>query len=330
MVNPRLQKQRDAVGDFYMSAFLLARRQLRALQALQDIGYRECGTLFLISDDKQRVRYEAACASFDPAGEIMACVGGDRASAIASIEMDREALWLSVAGCVCPYKLCRAMAADAEIYLNTPIKDLEAEREGWRVNGELFDAVILAAGPGVLQFAQTGWLPLSTVRGQLSCCRPGKISSRLACNLNYGGYCTPAFDGEHVLGASFEPERNDTEIDRDTSLELLARLGTIAPELAGDMNISTDRAALRVAAKDRRPVIGPVPDKDLWQSDAPVYHNNLYISTAYGSHGVIAAFAGAQVIADDMLGRAHAFSKPSLRGVAPARFLERYVRKGRM
>src|SRR5690606_39203042 len=129
----------------------------------------------------------------------------------------------------------------------------------------------------------------------------------------YGGYIGAPRAGHHVIGASFQKWLTTTETRTEDNYEILEKLNATIPGLdLGISNITTARAALRCAARDRFPVIGIHPE-----------HSHQYITTAHGSHGILSAMAGANLLAD-LIDRSPAcLPRDSINALSPQRFLDR-------
>ena len=76
---------------------------------------------------------------------------------------------------------------------------------------------------------------------------------------------------------------------------------------------------MRVATNDRFPVIGAVPN-----------HKDIYVSTAFGSHGIVSSIMGAHVIADLVRGSGACLPADVLYQLSPRRFIDRAAKKGRV
>lgn len=297
LYNPRLSAERSAGGDYFSSAFSLA---VRIFSELNDIGWNKCGSLHLMTDEKRQKRFPQTVRNWGWDPSHMRIVNTEEASRIAGIEIRHEALYLPDAGFVSPLKLCRACAQDVPVRFNQKIESLA---------GIDADAVILACGADIKNFTETKDLPLRLVRGQITQMRATDKSAGLRCNLNYGGYISPAAGGIHTLGATFQRWLDHTDISEQDDRDNMSALAKAVPALAGDFEITGHRAALRVSSPDYLPVAGRVPG-----------HENLYISAGHGSHGIIGSLAAAHLLAAMILDRPLPLARGTVQKLDPARF----------
>ncbi len=312
LFNPRFTAARGPVSDFYASAFALA---LRQFAKFDDIGFHANGSLHLLTDADKEKRLRGAVDNWGWHQDHMRILTADEASAVADVKIDTDALFLPEAGFVSPEKLCLKFA-QAVTNRAEKVTAIEQGVNGWAVNGRNYDAVVIASGAGVLNLAQTGWIPLSTVRGQISYAPQTTRTKNIKTNICYGGYFSAAADDIHVIGSTFQPWLSDSDVKDEDHADILANFEKHVPELAGEMKITGGRAALRVASKDRFPVVGAVPD-----------YENLYVSAAHGSHGLISSALSAEIIAADIGNRVQPVPNSVLWELSARRFIDRAAKK---
>lgn len=293
LVNPRLSALREPSSDFYTSAYAQA---LRTLQSLPEIGFSPVGALHLVTDDDKRKRFTQTIENWGWNDAHMRLLAAREASEVAGIHLEHDALYLPDSGYVSPVKLCARLATDVEV-IKTKVENLGI------VNA---DAVILANGIGAAVFID---LPIHTVRGQITEISMNGISQSLRCNLHYGGYLSAAKDGGHVVGSTFQRWIDHTDVLEEDNLYNLRHMMEAVPSLTGDYQVGGSRAAMRCAAKDRFPVTGHVRD-------------NIYVSTAHGSHGIVSSIASAHFLADQLRGGVQSQSCAPCGGLSPSRFIK--------
>lgn len=310
LYNPRFSALREAESDFYTSSYAQAVRTLRLISKKHDVSFSPCGALHLVNSPEKDKRFRSLCAAWGWHEDHARLLSAAQASDIAGIELVHDALYLPESGSVCPEALCRAYADGMDVRLGAEVTQLEREDAGWRVNGDMFDAVVLACADGPCLSGYCPALPVHTVRGQVSIVRETGYSARLKCALCYGGYLAPSAQGEHVLGATFQPWLDGTDIRDDDHRANLDRLAQAVPALASGLEVTGGRAALRVAAKDRFPVIGA----------AGKAYPGLFISTAHGSHGILSALSGAHLLSDRICRSPASLPRRCAGKLDPARF----------
>lgn len=299
LYNPRLSAHRSPESDFYVGAFAHA---IRTFSTLNDIDWNQCGALHLMVDEKKQKRFPQTYENWGWPDDLLRIVTAEEASDIAGLKIEQEALFMPGAGHVSPRKLCHEYAKNIDLTLNANVQNLSDLTE---------DIIILACGFGVTKFKETSWLPLQRVRGQITEITATPQSKKLRANLCYGGYVTLAHGDTHTLGATFQRwVTHDDIVDQDDE-DNLQGLKEIIPGVMEGTKITGHRAAVRTTSKDHFPVIGRVPG-----------HDNLYVSTGHGSHGVISSIAGAHLLADMILGRPLSQSKSTTACLNPSRFCD--------
>ncbi len=323
-VNPRLSATRTAESDFYAMAFALAVQQFSRMKGA---GFRQHGSLHLAVTEDLRARYVRTVENWGWPSEAMDYVDAARASQIAGVTIRHSALWMPDSGSVAPDALCAVYADGCETRLMSQNISLESKEKAWEVCGEAFDAVILACGLGVQDFAPTAWLPLHPVRGQLSLIEATENTKKIRCALCYGGTIAPHSGGVHVAGATFQKGDRGTDLRPKDDAEIIEKLQSALPDLSNNFLSIGGRAGVRAVAHDRVPLAGRVPDLAQWAAGGRGDLDGLYVSTAHGSHGVITSLAAAHHIAGQILGMPAVFPRPIVELLSPERFLKRARRR---
>jgi len=304
LYNPRFTAQRDAVSNFFAPAYAQLIRLARKLGGR--IDYNPCGALHLISTPEKKKRFENLLQNWGWHEDHVAILSDGQASEIAGVKIENDCLYLPDSGAVSPLKLCHAMAEDIEVRTLYDVSDLSSIKA---------DAIILCNAHASQEFID--WLPLETVRGQISEIEtPGALGD-LNCNIHYGGYVSASRDGKNILGATFQPWLDHKQVTQEDHDANISKLIESLPFLEGaTFKIKSGRASMRTASKDRFPVVGKVPEKD-----------NIYISAAFGSHGVVGALQSAHYIADLLRDGPVCLPMETTRALVPQRFLDRLLKK---
>lgn len=298
LYNPRLSAERAAESDFFTAAYALALRHFAQLGPA--IEWQACGALHLMREEKRAKRFAQSAANWGWGETQMRVVEPAEAARIAGVEIAYPALYLAESGTVNPAQLCRAYAADIDVHCNAKITNI-AEIKA--------DAVVVASGRAALEFAELAHLPLKPVRGQITFVAANQNSEKLQCNLCYGGYLTPAKNGVHALGATFQRWLDHNEIIPEDDAENVQKLAEVAPQLAAGLKITGQRASVRMSAKDHFPVIGRINEK-------------LFISAAHGSHGILSTLAGAHLLSDMILQRPRSLPGAVIKALDPHRWAQ--------
>ncbi len=299
MYNPRLAAERSPEAEYFIYAF---ERALEEFSSLEDIDFNPCGALHLITDEKRAIRYNKMAKSWGWGEDDLRLLNANEASEVAGVALEYDALYLPRSGSVSPRKICAAYAEGIEIHYNHKVdalSDIEA------------DAVIITSAMGSASFDETSWLDLRAVRGQVTYTEATPYSSNLKTALCYGGYCTPRPQGGHVVGATFQRWLDHSEIIEQDDADNLARLAEFVPKMAEGMRVSGHRASVRTTSRDHFPVVGRVP-----------VHEDLYISTAHGSHGILSSIAAAHLLRDMITGQAPSLSQDVIERLSPERYYD--------
>jgi tRNA 5-methylaminomethyl-2-thiouridine biosynthesis bifunctional protein len=261
---------------------------LRVLSQFNDIDFIQEGSRHLCLDSDKARRFEGYISNL-----------GWHAD---HIHRDGEDLIYPDAPSVSPYKLCHALAQGREIRLNNPVIDISKVNE---------DIVILANGYAYNDVMDEK-IPIHSVRGQVSHIKP---QANITQNICFGGYITPQVsDGFHVLGASFQPWETDISVTTQDHQDNLKRYNQATNGDLSEDEIVGGWAALRTSSKDRFPIVGHVKD-------------NIYVSTAHGSHGIISSIMAAQIIMAQLTGQPVPASREVIGALSPHRFALRQARK---
>ena len=298
LYNPRFTALRGAESDFYASAFAQMRR---TLGCMDDVDFTTIGALHLITDDDKQKRFTRTAENWGWHADHMRVVDAGIASDIAGVQINHAGLYLPDSGFAAPEKLCRAYAYGVETRLLSDIRSLDDIDA---------DVIILCAGADVMDFCPG--LPVHTVRGQITLAAENEASRCLKTNLCYSGYVSAPQGGYHVVGSTFQKWLSHTDVLVEDDADNLFKLRAVVPAL-GDLKITGARAALRCSSSDRFPVIGHVRD-------------NIYVSTAHGSHGMVSTLMGVHLLADILRGGPLCLPQKTVSALSPARFAARKAR----
>ena len=316
LFNPRFTARLGDEADFYSSAFRHGLCEFSDLQTRHDVGLLPCGSLHIILDEDKLKRSEGFIQNWGWHKDHARIVDRDEAREISGVPLSYGALFLPDAGMISPKLVVEALAQSANIIMEE-VGSLSKQGHVWIVNNREYDAVVLAGAHDVLKFPHVSWLPIHTVRGQVSLMDPPEIFSGLKTNLCHGGYASHPFDGTMVVGSTFKPWLDHLDVTEEDHVEVLQKLAVVVDGYDGVSLVKGGRAAFRCAANDRVPVIGRVPDWD-----------GLYLSVAHGSHGLSTATLGAEIIVAQMAGESPPVPRNVLKFLSAQRFIDRKARKG--
>ncbi|MBL4588567.1 MAG: bifunctional tRNA (5-methylaminomethyl-2-thiouridine)(34)-methyltransferase MnmD/FAD-dependent 5-carboxymethylaminomethyl-2-thiouridine(34) oxidoreductase MnmC [Alphaproteobacteria bacterium] len=287
MLSPRLSKLRNVNSDFYMQSFAMAIRELGQISKTHDIEFSSCGALHLMHNENMKTRYPSMVENWGWHSDHARIVDRAEASAIAGVEIEQAGLYLPDAAMANPAKLCHAYVDGIDVVYNAEIRDIQKDGTQWNVNGEAFDAVVLANAMSVKLYAQTYELVdkfgLYPVRGQVSLAPSTPFTEKLNTILNYRGYLSPAYNGVHAIGSTFDRTGTSYDLLQEDHDEVISHMEETVPCMKGQLVPNDGRAGFRVSCKYRFPISERVA-------------KNMYVSTAHGSHGLISSLQCAAII----------------------------------
>ncbi|OZB19209.1 MAG: FAD-dependent cmnm(5)s(2)U34 oxidoreductase [Hyphomonas sp. 34-62-18] len=212
----------------------------------------------------------------------------------------------------------------------------EVDLAGRRVNGEAFDALVIASGMALRALLPA--LELTGRQGQVEhltgavAAPPSAIAS--------GTYCI-ATGGQRLWGATFEPAGpgDSAAVSEAARAENLAGLSALWPWWVHEAQKggAVSRASVRATTPDRLPLIGAAPDEAaitaIWdgrtdRDDWPALPG-VHVAGGFGSRGFTWAPWAAGLIAAELCGAPPPADLPSLRAVSPSRQILRRLRKAR-
>ncbi|WP_371930890.1 bifunctional tRNA (5-methylaminomethyl-2-thiouridine)(34)-methyltransferase MnmD/FAD-dependent 5-carboxymethylaminomethyl-2-thiouridine(34) oxidoreductase MnmC [Oceanimonas sp. CHS3-5] len=352
-IYPLLNGDHDILSQFYLPAFLYGRRELEQLVQRQPFAHDWCGVVQLAHDDKSGNKIDKLVAGAFPS-ELVQPLSDEEVNDTTGIEANLSGVAYPLGGWVCPFELTAALLADAgdiECHFNTTVTGLARHPEGWRVQarsetGErelAADHVVLANGHALTALEQTQGLALYPVRGQVNHQPTTPALEYLNTVVCYEGYLTPAWQGLHCVGASYD--RRDDQLDYREADETdnLAKLQATLPAL-GELNASPGegRVGIRAACRDHLPLAGAAPDRasqladytDMPKRAGQAFpladdHAGLYVLSGLGSRGMCSAPLLAELLASQLLNEPLPLGRDVLDALNPNRHWLRKLLKGK-
>lgn len=315
LCNPKFTAQRGIEADLYSSAFALMQRVLSGVSQVEDIGYVPCGSLHLMTDEAKEKRYRKFPEAWGWHEDHAQILEAEGASGVCGVPVSKTALFLPDAAMVSPRLAVAYLARSAARVVYKSVDQISQQADGWLVDGEVYDSVVIANGFGAQGFEQLAPFfanaPLQRIRGQVTRVQETTAYQRLKTNLCYGGYSTIPFSGEVVVGSTFQHWIDSPELRPEDNEDNLRKLAEVFPDLAEGLEVVAARAGFRCAAKDRFPIIGAVPGQD-----------GLYVSIAHGSHGILSGLMGGEILAAILCGEPQNIPRSLERGLSLSRFIK--------
>lgn len=343
---PRISLGNDDEEQFYVNAYLFAKRQLTALQGQTAMTFwHVTGVLSEETKDKANKILNRYVHNDD-------FVRRATSEIPFQFKADCEVIDYPSAGWVNTSALCLSLykkIKDNISYINSKVDSLERVNSSWNINnkkGTIASApvVILATGTSITDIDITSWLPVSAIRGQMTELEANIESVKLKQCISFGRFFTPAYKGKHHTGASYDLDDKSYNLSRNNQDENIKQLNKVLPGLYDKREQLTGRAGFRAVSEDRMPIVGPVPDVDWFLQNyrdlsfgRPVnryqagrYHEGLYVNTAHGSRGLTTSFLSAELLVALIQSSPQPCSSSITNALNPARFIIRRLKRNQI
>lgn len=349
LLMPRLSQGETLDSRFYRNAYVHAVQCLDRLQAkaAEQFWFRT-GNVLVDDADKLKKIVE----SHQYPEDFISYIDSSHTEVTTGVELERDALLLVNAGWVNVKRLCsviRHECAERLDYVQANVSDVSFKHGKWQISGEnndtimMADCVVAANGSMSRRFAVLEWLPVDAVRGQLTMPAVTQKSRKIKCGISAERYITPAHDGRHIVGASYNLNDDSHGLSSLDQAENINSINRLIPAVLEQKAETAGRVAFRAVSKDRVPMVGCVPDKDMFETDyrdlrhgrhsrhypAGAYLPGLYLSTAHGSRGLASCFISGELIASMICAEPAPVEKEIVDYLNPARFIIRKLKRGR-
>ncbi|WP_202427552.1 FAD-dependent 5-carboxymethylaminomethyl-2-thiouridine(34) oxidoreductase MnmC [Duganella margarita] len=344
---PLLSKDDNLPTRLSRAAYLFALREWRRMGGVGTafLG-ADCGVLQLARDDRHAKVQQHALAQWNYPPQYARWADAQEASALIGAPTPHGGWLFAQGGWARPSSLCEAMLAACgerlQRVFHTEALDLLRVDDDWQVRGAdgaliaQAPTVILASGAGAGQIAQAAELPLAKLRGQVThlpadAAAAPPLLPLVVCR---EAYVTPPSDGIVCAGATYDND-DDPALRASSQQENLARLAEIIPGDAVAALAHTaplaGRVGFRVAAPDRLPLAGALPDypnagRLEFLSDVP-RHPGLHCLLGYASRGLIWAPLMAELLVSQLENTPLPLEAALVEALDPGRFLLKQRRR---
>jgi tRNA 5-methylaminomethyl-2-thiouridine biosynthesis bifunctional protein len=319
LVMPRLDAGDTAQARLLVDAYLAARAAYRGRPGVTEADVRQ-----VPKDAGEAARFEKLLADPPlPLEDLEALAGGGL--------LHKGGLIVE------PAKLIPSLLDGVEAHYGAaPDVDLGART----VNGEAFDAIILANG--MAAGALLPWLGLEARMGQVDFTTGPADAPPFA--MASGTYAL-ALGTRRLWGATFDKVDAETvpytsDAARNENLKGVDALSPYWVRDAAGPDIAS-RASIRATTTDRLPLIGAVPDHDAFleafastrkgrpaDADAPLL-DQIFLVSGFGARGFTWGPWTRTILAARLCGAPAPASRSALEAVSPARILLRALKRGR-
>ena len=354
IVYPKLSPRDDVLPRINLRALLFASRYYAPFWQ-RGLG-NQCGVISLPENPKIAEGFIKISQRFSGCDDFVHLLKNDQLCDRSGISLNSPiGLFFPLLGWLPPAIICQQLLEEYRIPLmNIDIDHFNHQQSDNRWNlidtsGKLAhstDILIVATAYGCENFEQTNFLPVTQLRGQISKL-PAKAKTKSLKTIICGeGYLTPAQDGYHSCGATYNKGLFSTELRAEDHEINIAKMRHTDPGLDAalenlDASNMEGRANFRCTTKDYLPIVGPVPNfssmlKDFSflrrdaRTDSMVmgdYQPNLYINCGMGSRGLSYAPLTAELLASQISQQIPSLERDLVQGMHPARFLIRDLKK---
>ncbi len=347
LLMPRLSIDNTTDARFYASAMLYASHCLDALQNQSDEKFWFHDGVYSIFKASKAEKLIDGHGYAEQFMEILEQHDLKKyiADPNATVSFFSAAGWASPKG-ICE-NLLRVCGESLQLIKRNAV-DIRQQQNKWQVldeNGQNIataEVMIIANGVGANQFEPVSWLPVSSVRGQITAIPANESSSALNKALSFDAYVTPEYKGVHYAGATYRVGDANSELTQAEQDETLSHLEQCLPGVFTHPGQLTGRVGFRPVSDDMTPIIGAVPDKNAFAEDYKELHHGrphahyppakylsgLYVSAAHGSRGICSSFLSAEMLAAMIVNQPLPVNRQILEHLSPARFLMRKLKRG--
>ncbi len=357
VVYPKLSIQRDPLPLINLKAMLYAAAFYQPFWKL-GLG-QQCGVILLAESDNDSQVFTKLIKSFSDLPSFVQILTHHEIEKITNIQTQTQrALYFPTLGWLSPVGVCEALLSHDNItYVQADVHQIEQEPDSkaWFLidqRNELIlksERLVIANSHDCERFEQTNFFGLKKLRGQVSDYPPSSASENLATVICGDGYITPAHNGFHSIGATYNLRVDSLELrtkDHQANIDQIKRTDSAIGQALKvvDAEKLTGRANFRCTTRDYLPIAGPVPKakemiesfaflrKDARQRSSQLgsYYSNLYVNCGMGSRGLGYAPITAELIADEITHSLPAIERNLRLAMHPARFLIRDLKKKRI
>tara|TARA_B110000879_G_scaffold44258_1_gene62588 strand:+ start:13763 stop:15052 length:1290 start_codon:yes stop_codon:yes gene_type:complete len=357
IVYPKLSPRDDILPRVNLAAIQFCRDYY---QPFWDRGLgKQCGILVVPESAKKVADFAQISQRFAERPDIVQSVDNTQLCTLAGIPLQaKTALYFPQLGWLPPAVICQQLLQTNSIpLLQADIDRLnhDESNNSWRLkdaSGRCLlnsESVVIANAFDCKKFVQSEFLPLRKIRGQITqlpCTAESKQLQTVICG---EGYFTPAEDGLHSCGATYNKDIFTSAVrdeDHQTNIDQISATDPGLAAAVGQPSIKTltGRANFRCTTADYLPIAGALPnvpemlkDYAILRRDAKTvvatrgsYLPNLYVNCGMGSRGLSYAPLTAEILAAQIAGETPPLEQQLLNAMNPARFIIRDLKRKRL
>ncbi|MFK8050598.1 MAG: bifunctional tRNA (5-methylaminomethyl-2-thiouridine)(34)-methyltransferase MnmD/FAD-dependent 5-carboxymethylaminomethyl-2-thiouridine(34) oxidoreductase MnmC [Halioglobus sp.] len=351
----RLSTKHSPLTDFALQSFCFShhfyKHLLKTGVLIEDVDGSLCGSFHQHKSTREMSTLEAVLTR---APELAQVLDAAEASRLTGVKQQSAGYWFPRSGWMHPASVCNALIKHPRITLieNAGDAQLRSCEEGWQATidqGSIYsaDCAVIATGTSAPKHPALAWLPGQFIRGQTTEIATSELFRELKTGLCHSGYISPARQGSHCIGATFDLKDEDPSVrvaDHQRNLDALAQAIPEWKSTLADIDPKSldGKVAYRFATPDFLPMVGAVPDRDAFLhtysglrknakaivAEQGNYMPGLFVSVGHGSRGLTSTPLAAQMLASEICAEAPPVSRELKRALSPSRFLIRDLKRG--
>ena len=359
---PKLSPHRTPFSEFNLLSLNFAVSHYLQLNQQQPV-FTQCGLLQCeAKETKAQLQELAQC--FSP---LMQFVSAKQASDISQTQIKDDALYYPDLGFVDTQALKELLLKQSGIKFHPnctvlSIKKTELDSSKWVIDfnetpSTQSDFVVICNANAAQQLLPNNNMSLKNIRGQITQVSRDNTAPHfpdLKTTVCHKGYINPSVNksGESTLsfGATFDLHKHTSQGDEASDNYNLSQLknylpdfSSLKPKPANDNETWQSRVNFRCTANDYMPVVGPLNNTDLDNSDFDFYrknahahiptplacHEGLFINIGYGSRGFTTAPISAEVIKSYLTASIQPLPKALIKAIHPGRFYIKHCKQAK-
>ncbi|KKO47462.1 tRNA 5-methylaminomethyl-2-thiouridine synthase [Arsukibacterium ikkense] len=331
-VYPNLHPELTQASLLHCQAFYFARHFYQQLATKGMVfAMQWCGVLHLATTPALALRQQKLVDYANWPAALVYPVNATEASQLAGVELAQGGIFLPQAGWLSPQQFCQAALVQLQqsalfnAKFSCRVTGLSAaasqakEQSQWSVQyldceqasqTHRYSCVVLASGANITDFSQSQHLPVNRVRGQVShiSCASMQALNTVLC---HKGYITPALDGLHAVGATFDRNATEAYVAAADNQENLALVNhqLLQPAWFSMAQVHGARAAFRATVPDHLPLLGKTGRQQ-----------GLYVLGGLGARGILLAPLLAETLACEIAGQPQPMANVVRQAIAADRF----------
>jgi tRNA 5-methylaminomethyl-2-thiouridine biosynthesis bifunctional protein len=357
VVYPKLSIQQDPLPLINLKAMLYA---AEFYQPFWHLGMgKQCGVILLTESGADSQAFKRLANQFSGLPSFVQLLTHHEIEKLTNIDTQaQQALYFPTLGWLSPVDVCQALLNHANItFVQADVQHIRQDQDSntWSLidsRNQLIrqsKRLVVASSHDCERFEQTNIFGLKKLRGQVTDYPRSDASEKLSTVICGDGYITPAHNGFHSIGATYNLGINDLTLktkDHQKNIDQIKRTDSAIGQVLKptDVDKLTGRANFRCTTRDYLPIAGPVPKAkemidsfDFLRNDARKqsyqlgsYYSNLYVNCGMGSRGLGYAPITAELIADEITHSLSSTQRDLRLAMHPARFLIRDLKKKRI